>query len=101
MPLYGVARGVQCLSKVSSGMSAGLHLSAGISHPSLTSIRGTNLGLHLRHLGAPLHTHGVRSSVWQRPLSSLLTHITTRQASLQLQLCSIWQRPQRGWSSSM
>lgn len=76
-----LSRGVQWLSKVSWDVC----WSAGISHPSLTSIKGTNLGLHLGHLGAPLHTYGVRSRVWQRPLSSLLTQHTTRQASLQVQ----------------
>jgi hypothetical protein len=72
------------LARCLLGCLLGWH--AGIGHPSLSSIKGTNLGLHLGHLGAPLHTHGVRSRVWQRPLSSLLTHTTTRQASLQLHL---------------
>lgn len=52
---------------------------AGLTYSSFTSSKCNNLGLYLGQLGAPLHTCSGRSRVWQRPLSSLLTHTATRQ----------------------
>lgn len=56
-------------------------LLAGVGHPSLFSSKPSNLGLHLGHLGAPLHTacSSVRPGPWQRPLSSLLATQAPRQ----------------------